>query len=117
MKKRVLNITLVFVMMISTICILTGCGKKTENIIVYINDGLGESKTTSIENKLKGFENVNSVQYTSKEKAYEEAKKKLGQEALEMAGYTKNINPFPAYFTIEVKKDKSYDTLIKEESK
>ena len=39
---------------------------------------------------------------------------KLGQEALEMAGYTKNINPFPAYFTIEVKKDKSYDTLIKE---
>ena len=114
MKKRFFNITIVFVMMISTICILTGCGTKTENIRVYINDGLNESKITSIENKLKEFENVNSVQYTSKENAYEEAKEKLGQEALDISGYTKNIHPFPAYFTLEVKNSQKYDDLIKE---
>lgn len=114
MKRKILNTILVFVMMISTICILTGCGKKTENIIVYVNDGLNDSKITAIEKKLKGFENVNSIQYTSKENAYEEAKAKIGQEALEMAGYTKSIHPFPSYFTIEVKKEKDYDALIKE---
>ena len=114
MKKRFLNITIVIVMMISTICILTGCGTKTENIRVYINDGLSESKITSIENKLKEFENVNSVQYISKENAYEEAKEKLGQEALDISGYTKSIHPFPAYFTLEVKNNKNYDNLLKE---
>lgn len=107
MKKYIL------IMMVSTICMLTGCGK-TENIIVYINDGLSDSEITTIEDKLKEIDNVNSVQYTSKENAYEEAKEKLGQDALEMAGYTKSIHPFSAYFMLEVKKDNNYDALIKE---
>ena len=37
MKKKVLNFTLVFVVMILIISILTGCGRKTEEKIVYAN--------------------------------------------------------------------------------
>lgn len=113
MRRKIINVVFIMVMLLGLL-LLSGCGKKYENIIVYINDGLDESKITSIGNKLKGFENVNSVQYTSKENAYEEAKEKLGQEALDISGYTKSIHPFLAYFTLEVKNNKNYDDLIKE---
>lgn len=114
MKNKMLSFAIIFTMLIFTMFILTGCEKKTKKIKVYINDGLNESKITAIEDKLKGFENVNSVQYTSKENAYEEAKEKLGQETLEISGYIKSVHPFPAYFTLEVKNNNKLDDFIKE---
>lgn len=35
MEKRILNLAVIFTMLISTMLILTGCGKKTEERIVY----------------------------------------------------------------------------------
>lgn len=114
MKKKILGLALVLAMLMSVIVLFTGCSEKYQNIVVYINDGLSDSKITTIEDKLKEFDNVNSVQYTSKENAYEKAEEKIGQDALNMAGYTKSFHPFPASFTLEVKKEKSYEALIKE---
>lgn len=94
--------------------IITGCETKTENVIVYINDGLNESQIKNIEENLKSIDEVNSsIQYTTKAEVYEEAKEKLGQDIMEMSGYTKDTHPFPTYFTIEVKKNKKYDDIIK----
>lgn len=94
--------------------IITGCETKTENVIVYINDGLNESQIKNIEENLKSIDEVNSsIQYTTKAEVYEEAKEKLGQDIMEMSGYTKYTHPFPTYFTIEVKKNKKYDDIIK----
>lgn len=114
MKKKVWGLALVLAILMSVIVLFTGCSEKYQNIVVYINDGLSDSKITMIEDKLKEFDNVNSVQYTSKENAYEKAEEKLGHDALKMAGYTKSFHPFPASFTLEVKKEKSYEALIKE---
>lgn len=60
------------------------------------------------------MDGVNSVNYTTKAEVYEEVKESLGQNALEISGYTKEIHPFPTYFTLEVMKSKNTDTLIKE---
>ena len=118
MKNRILNLTLVLVIMVSTIFMLTGCGNKTENIIVYINDGLSDSKITEIEKELKEMDDVNSISYTSKAEALREAKENFKKEGVEdidnlLSEYTEKYHPFPASFTIEVKKSKNYDEIIK----
>lgn len=114
MKKRILNSVIIFTMLICTLFVITGCANKTENVTVYINDGLSDSKITEIEKTLKEMDGVNTISYTTKAEVYEEVKESLGQDALEISGYTKEIHPFPTYFSLEVKKNKNIDTLIKE---
>lgn len=114
MKKKIFNLAIIFGVLIIVMFIITGCETKTENVIVYINDGLNESQIKNIEENLKSIDEVNSsIQYTTKAEVYEEAKEKLGQDIMEMSGYTKYTHPFPTYFTIEVKKNKKYDDIIK----
>ena len=114
MKKKIFNLAIIFGVLIIVMFIITGCETKTENVIVYINDRLNESQIKNIEENLKSIDEVNSsIQYTTKAEVYEEAKEKLGQDIMEMSGYTKYTHPFPTYFTIEVKKNKKYDDIIK----
>lgn len=112
--KKILYVTLIFVILIGMVLLITGCTEKNENIAVYINDGLSESKIKEIEEKLKSLDGVNSIQYTTKAEVYEEVKEKLGQDVLEIPGYTKEYHPFPTYFTLEVKKRKNNDKIIEE---
>ena len=78
MKKNVLNVIIVALVLTGILSILTGCGKdRYENITVYINDGMSENKISDLEDKLKEIEGVNSVEYTSKAQAFEEAKEKI----------------------------------------
>jgi len=114
MKKKILNITLVFVMMISTICTFSGCGNKTEKIIVYINDGLSQSEITTIEDNLKSIDGVKSISFTSKAQALDEAKEKLPDGENLLNSYSDNNHPFPASFILEVKKSNNYDNIVKE---
>lgn len=110
--KKFLDITLIFVILIGMVLLITGCTEKSENIAVYINDGLSESQIKEIEEKLKSLDGVNSIQYTTKAEVYEEVKEKLGQDVLEKTGYTKEYHPFPTYFTLEVKKSKNNDIIV-----
>lgn len=52
MKKKILNLVIILAMLVCVMVVITGCGKKTENVTVYINDGLSNSKITEIERKL-----------------------------------------------------------------
>lgn len=118
MKKKIFNLTLALIIMISAVCMLTGCGKKTENIIVYVNEGLSESQIKNIEEKINEIDDVNSISYTSKADALKDAKEKFKKEGVEdidnlLAQYTERNHPFPANFTIEVNKSKNYDEIIK----
>lgn len=112
MKKKVFDLVLVLAMLMSVMILFTGCGEKYENIVVYINDGLSDSKINSIEEELKAIEDVNSIQYISKVEAYDIAKEKIGEEFLD--SYTETNHPFLASFTLEVKKNKNYDKIIEE---
>ena len=117
MKNKIISVVLLVSTLLSVLLILTGCGKsKYENIIVYIQDGMSENQIEELEKKIKSIDNVQSVQYTSKEDAFKDAKEKFGAEVANSLdkSYTERYHPFPAHFTFEVKKGKNTDTLIKE---
>jgi cell division protein FtsX len=90
--------------------------RKSNTIIVYLNEGLSDKDIALIKSKLENTPGVESIQYTSKEKALEDAKEMMKDEAELLNRYTSTNHPFPASFQV-VLKDKSYcdrdKTIIK----
>lgn len=112
--KKFIDIAWIFVILIGIMLLITGCTEKYENITVYINDGLSESKIKEIEEKLKSMDDVNTIQYNTKAEALEDAKKKMAENANLLSHYSENNHPFPASFTIKLKKSKNSDKIVEE---
>lgn len=74
--------------------------EKEVPITLYIKDGLKDSETKDIEDYIKSLENVNSVVFTSKPEALENAKEKLSDNAELLNQYTENNHPFKASYAI-----------------
>ena len=83
-----------------------------EIIEVYLYDRTTESEKQQLKKQIESMEGVVSIEYISKEEAYEKAIEKLGKNALELAGYTKNSHPFPTYFTIKVKNQSYINKIV-----
>ena len=81
--------------------------RKSNTIIVFLNDGLSADDIALIKSKLEAVPGFESMRYTSKEEALEEAKEKIKDNKGLMEQYTPTVHPFPASFSV-VLKDKSY---------
>lgn len=71
-------------------------------IKVYLNDDVTSIQQTEMEKTLKSYQGVKSVTFESKEKALENYKKMLGDDA-DLADGLSEKNPLPASFIIKVK--------------
>lgn len=79
-------------------------------ITLYIKDGVKNSEITDIEDYIKSIEYVNSVKFTSKPEALQNAKERLSDSADLLNQYTENNHPFKASYAITL-------TNLKESSK
>lgn len=71
-------------------------------IKVYLNDDVTSIQQTEMEKILKSYSGVKSITFESKEKALENYKKMLGDDA-DLADGLSEKNPLPASFIIKVK--------------
>jgi len=78
---------------------IVGYVQEQNEIIVYVNDDITAEDESALDKQLRALENVLSVEFTSKEEAFQSQKDKLG-ELLE--GY-ENEDVFPASFHLKVK--------------
>ena len=112
-KSKVLIFTVVF---ISLIC-LTGCSKNKESdtyIEAYIYNNTEEKDIQDVKEKIESMDKVVSVQYISKEDAYDRAVEKLGADAMKFAGYTKQTHPFPRMFIVKIKQNAKSEKIVEE---
>lgn len=108
-------------MIFSTVICFSGCSKKnneqdikTDRIIVYLKDGLSESELNEIEARIKSIDGVVSYTYISKADALKEAKEKLGKDGELLNQYSENNHPFPASYSIVIKRKSDYSEIINE---
>ena len=125
MIKKIINICLIILMLIGLL-ILTGCSKNKETkenneievsdiyIEAFIYDNTSNENVQDVKKKIESTDKVVSVQYISKEEAYDRAVEKLGSEAMELTGYTKQIHPFPTLFIIEIKENVNAEKEVEE---
>ena len=110
-KSTITAITIMIVTMLTVgICFVIGqnvkaiLGKMEEGypIQVYIIDGTTDEERLKLEEEIKSIEYVNpdNIQYINKKEAYYESIKKLGENSVQIQGYTENAHPFPASFVI-----------------
>ena len=110
-KSTITAITIMVVTMLTVgICFIIGqnlkaiLGKMEKGypIQVYMIDGTTEAQKNKLENDIKNIQYVNpdNIQYISKKDAYYESIKKLGENSVQLQGYTEDAHPFPASFVI-----------------
>jgi cell division transport system permease protein len=84
------------------------------NVSVYFNSEVPESRILEIKSKLAGYQEIQSVDYVSKEQALDRLKKdndkdSFVSQALEMI----DGNPLPAALVIKAKNPNQYDLITK----
>lgn len=71
-------------------------------LMVYMSDDITNSERDKLKNEISSIEGVESINFISKEEAFERAKNKLGNNSIQMQGYTKENHPFPASFSVVI---------------
>lgn len=77
---------------------VVGYVQQQNEIVIYLDDELSVGQEASIDRQLRSMKNVVSVEYVSKEQAFEEQKEKLG---ILLEGY-ENEDVFPASYSVKV---------------
>ena len=122
-KSTVTAITIMIVTMLTVgICFIIGqnlkaiLGKMEKGypIQVYMIDGTTEAQKNKLENDIKNINYVNpdNIQYISKKDAYYESIKKLGENSVQLQGYTEEAHPFPASFVITLTDLEKLDEVV-----
>lgn len=81
-------------------------------IALYIKDNVKSSELADIEDYIKSIEYVNSVVFTSKPEALQNAKEKLSDNADLLNQYTENNHPFKASYAITLTDLKESSTVV-----
>ncbi len=108
---------LIFIVVFITLICLTGCSKNKESdtcIEAYIYNNTEEKDIQDVKEKIESMDKVVSVQYISKEDAYDRAVEKLGADAMKLAGYTKQTHPFPRMFIVKIKQNAKSEEIVEE---
>ncbi len=85
--------------------------QNTNEILVYLNDGMTNTQITDIGKQIKDNNNITECIYISKGQAFEEYKKSLGDNADVLNGLEKD-NPLPDSYKIKLKDlSKTQDTV------
>ena len=122
-KSTITAITIMVVTMLTVgICFVIGqnvkaiLGKMEKGypIQVYIKDEATEDDKNNLENQIKNIEFVNpdNIQYISKKDAFHESIKKLGENSVQVQGYTEDAHPFPASFVITLTDLEKVDEVV-----
>ncbi len=77
---------------------IVGYVQQQNEIVIYLDDELSVGQEASIDRHLRSMKNVVSVEYVSKEQAFEEQREKLG---ILLEGY-ENEDVFPASYSVKV---------------
>lgn len=78
---------------------IVGFIQQQNEIVVYLEDDISAADETNLDKQLRSMQNVLSVEYISKEQAFEDQKEKLGDL---LDGY-ENEDVFPASYSVKVK--------------
>ena len=84
---------------------LVGGAEQENEIIAFLDDfekEESEAKTAEIRALLEKIDNVDRIDYVSKEQALQEEKDRLGEDAALLDGFEEN-NPYPAHFVLTVR--------------
>ena len=122
-KSTITAITIMVVTMLTVgICYVIGqnvkaiLGKMEKGypIQVYIKDEVTESEKNDLESQIKNIDYVNpdNIQYISKKEAFHESIKKLGENSVQVLGYTEDAHPFPASFVITLTDLEKVDEVV-----
>ena len=89
--------------------------EKQNVVVAFVEDGLTEEERATVETTLRNIQNVEDVEFVSKERGFEEQMKEFGIERKDMEGLIEN--PLPDSFRITVKNLETFDeTLLQIES-
>lgn len=87
--------------------------ESTVQVQVYLDDNISIIDKNAIQNKIYSVDEVDSVTYESKEESLQKMKDRMGKDEKSiMAGLDKR-NPFPAVYTVKVKKPGDVDKVVK----
>ena len=84
-------------------------------IVVSVEPEFSESETLEIGEKIKAYENVDSIEYISKVQALEEMRKLYADDDATSSlldGYDEYSNPFPAEFVLTYRSADGLETLL-----
>lgn len=73
--------------------------QQQNEIVIYVEDDISAAQEAELDRQIRSMDNILSVEYTSKEQAFDEQKEKLGDL---LDGY-ENEDVFPASYHIKVK--------------
>ncbi len=79
---------------------------------IYLDNDITDSEKKAIEAKINEVEGINSIVYESQEEALENIKGQLNDTTGELTAGFEEDNPFPASYTVNVKKPEIIDNVV-----
>lgn len=105
-----------FLIMIFNINAMVNKVESQLQLKAYVNDNLNGDKLNKLGEKIKGIDGVQSVVFESKQQAFENFKKQLGDKSYLIDGLQKD-NPMPQSYIVSVKDAKMMKQVSEEISK
>lgn len=90
---------------------VTQLGSMVE-VRVYLDNEVTDEQKKALESKINEVDGINSVVYESQEQALENIKEQLNDNTGELTAGFEEDNPFPASYTVNVKKPEIIDNVI-----
>ena len=90
---------------------VTQLGSMVE-VRVYLDNEITDEQKKALESKINEVDGINSVVFESKEEALDNVRTQLNDETGELTASMEEDNPFPASYTINVKKPEVIDNVV-----
>lgn len=90
---------------------VTQLGSMVE-VRVYLNNDITDAQKTALETKINSVDGINSIVYESQEQALENIKEQLNDTTGDLTAGFEDDNPFPASYTVNVKKPEIIDNVV-----
>jgi len=123
-KKSTISAIVIMVVTMMTVGICFVIGENVKAILnnmengysidVYINKDATDTEKNELKANLRKIEFVNpdNIQFIDKKDAYHQAVKRLGQNAVELQGYTETEHPFPESYVITLTSLDKLDEVV-----
>lgn len=123
-KKSTISAIVIMVVTMMTVGICFVIGENVKAILnnmengysidVYINKDATDTEKNELKTNLRKIEFVNpdNIQFIDKKDAYHQAVKRLGQNAVELQGYTETEHPFPESYVITLTSLEKLDEVV-----
>lgn len=110
MKRKSILITITTILLvffiIFNILVYINYRQYAEEMEIFLLDDITQEQLSDIEKTIKDIYDKSKITYHSKEEALEDMKKKFGENANLLSGYSNENNIFPASYIVKTKTDK-----------